>query len=282
VAAASVMLAELELRERRTDAARAVIDEALDRIQYCTEDAARLARIAAAGVAVEASAVEHARDLGDADAERDALARAELMLARTEAGVEEVPGPIEHARLATARAAEAAARRDPGAASLWTEAIEQWQQVGRPYPEAWAHLGHAESLLAADEREGAAEAARAALAIARRVGIAWLAEEIESLAARARLGLGERAPAAPAGGETAEPEDPFGLTDRERQVLALVARGATNREIAGELFMAEKTASVHVSRILGKLGVRSRTEAAAVAHRQGLAGDASLAREPTP
>ena len=51
----------------------------------------------------------------------------------------------------------------------------------------------------------------------------------------------------------------------------MVAAGATNREIAAELFMAEKTASVHVSRILGKLGVRSRTEAAAVAHRQGLA-----------
>ena len=65
--------------------------------------------------------------------------------------------------------------------------------------------------------------------------------------------------------------DPFGLTPRERQVLTLVARGATNREIGAELFMAEKTASVHVSRILSKLDVRSRTEAAAVAHRLGLA-----------
>jgi DNA-binding NarL/FixJ family response regulator len=54
-------------------------------------------------------------------------------------------------------------------------------------------------------------------------------------------------------------------------VLALVARGATNREIGAELYMAEKTASVHVSRILAKLDVRSRTEAAAVAHRNGLA-----------
>ena len=71
----------------------------------------------------------------------------------------------------------------------------------------------------------------------------------------------------------AEPEaddDTFGLTSRERQVLALVAEGATNREIGATLYMAEKTASVHVSRILGKLNVRSRTEAAAVAHRHGL------------
>src|SRR3712207_9588724 len=64
--------------------------------------------------------------------------------------------------------------------------------------------------------------------------------------------------------------DPYGLTPRERQVLALVAAGATNREIGRQLYMAEKTASVHVSRILMKLDVRSRTEAAGVAHRLGL------------
>jgi len=55
-----------------------------------------------------------------------------------------------------------------------------------------------------------------------------------------------------------------------RQVLALLSQGATNREIGAQLFMAEKTASVHVSRILSKLNVRSRTEAAAVAHRNRL------------
>jgi DNA-binding NarL/FixJ family response regulator len=72
-------------------------------------------------------------------------------------------------------------------------------------------------------------------------------------------------------GQAAPAEDPFGLTPRERQVLALVARGATNRQIGAQLYMAEKTASVHVSRILAKLDVRSRTQAAAVAHRLGLA-----------
>ena len=72
--------------------------------------------------------------------------------------------------------------------------------------------------------------------------------------------------------ERSEPpeEEPFGLTPRERQVLTLVSEGRTNREIGDTLYMAEKTASVHVSRILSKLGVRSRTEAAAVAHRLGL------------
>jgi DNA-binding NarL/FixJ family response regulator len=62
-------------------------------------------------------------------------------------------------------------------------------------------------------------------------------------------------------------DEPFGLTPRERQVLALIAEGATNRQIGAALFMAEKTASVHVSRILSKLGVQTRTQAAAMAHR---------------
>jgi DNA-binding NarL/FixJ family response regulator len=80
------------------------------------------------------------------------------------------------------------------------------------------------------------------------------------------------AAAAPAG-VPERAEDPFGLTQRERQVLTLLAEGATNREIGARLYMAEKTASVHVSRILAKLDVRSRTQAAAVAHRLGLDGD---------
>jgi DNA-binding CsgD family transcriptional regulator len=80
---------------------------------------------------------------------------------------------------------------------------------------------------------------------------------------------------APPAGDAAPDATPdhladLGLTPRERDVLALVAQGRTNREIGEELFMAEKTASVHVSRILAKLDVRSRTEAAAVAHRLGL------------
>ena len=98
-------------------------------------------------------------------------------------------------------------------------------------------------------------------------------DEIEGLATRARLRLeGTPAPARADGG--AADEDPFGLTPREREVLALVAAGATNREVGERLHMAEKTASVHVSRILAKLEVRSRTEAAAVAHRHGLANAA--------
>src|SRR5262249_59874068 len=80
----------------------------------------------------------------------------------------------------------------------------------------------------------------------------------------------------------AEAGDPFGLTPRERQVLALLATGATNREIGTTLYMAEKTASVHVSRILAKLNVRSRTQAAAAAPPPGLPAAARRAPPPPP
>jgi DNA-binding NarL/FixJ family response regulator len=110
-----------------------------------------------------------------------------------------------------------------------------------------------------------------ALTAAQDIGAQWLASEIEGFALRARLRLepDESSPAPPLPATDAG-EDPFGLTPRERQVLALLADGRTNREIGTALYMAEKTASVHVSRILSKLDVRSRTEAAAVAHRVGL------------
>ena len=62
------------------------------------------------------------------------------------------------------------------------------------------------------------------------------------------------------------------LTPREAEVLRLLAQGRTNRQIGAELFMSEKTASVHVSRILAKLKVRTRGEAGAVAHKLGLDG----------
>ncbi len=93
-----------------------------------------------------------------------------------------------------------------------------------------------------------------------------------ALGERGRLELeGVPATDGSAGNGAGAADDPFGLTPRERQVLALLAEGATNRQIGAALFMAEKTASVHVSRILAKLGVQGRTQAAAVAHRQHLA-----------
>ena len=174
ISGTATLLAELELRERRVGEARAVVALALDRLEYCTEDAARIAQIAVAGVAVEAAAAEHARDLGDEAAEGDALQRAELMLARTEASAEDSGGPVELARLATARAEGARAQGAPDAAQHWVEAAEAWESLGWPYPRARALWRLSETLAAADDRDAAAGSARAAHELAEQLGSAWL------------------------------------------------------------------------------------------------------------
>ena len=279
---------ELARREGDLVAARAAVDEALDRIEFCSDDITQVSGVSAVGIRIEADAAQRARDRDDADAEREAKLRCELLLARIEAGAEMERAPLV-AELTTARAEEAraAGADDP---ELWDLAAREWASLERPYAVAYARWREAEAAALAGDRERATAAVRAACEITRRLGAAWLHGEVEALAARARLTL-DPAPEAPAtgaadadrlrdgaapdGDSTAgapAPDDPFGLTPRERQVLALVAAGATNREIGSELFMAEKTASVHVSRILAKLDVRTRTQAAAVAHRLGLDG----------
>ena len=93
------------------------------------------------------------------------------------------------------------------------------------------------------------------------------------LARRARIALTPKpAPTESAAAPPTPPGDGLGLTPREREVLALVAQGRTNRQIAEALFISDKTASVHVSNILAKLGVANRAEAAATVHRLGLTG----------
>jgi DNA-binding CsgD family transcriptional regulator len=273
-----VMRAELARRNGDIDRARAAIDDTIDRIEYCSDDMARITATSAAGLRVEGDAGQAARDRQDAEAERHVRERADALIERTRLAAESC-GPVEEAELATADAEYARATDGSGApAGLWNRAAAAWDGLGRPYPAAYARWREAEALMVARDRDGAARAASDALARARTLGSAWLVEEIESLAARARLNLGEAAPAraATAGANGDETDDPFGLTPRERDVLALVAAGATNREVGERLHMAEKTASVHVSRILAKLNVRSRTEAAAVAHRQGLTDTAPI------
>jgi DNA-binding CsgD family transcriptional regulator len=244
------------------------VDGALDRLELCTDDVMRIARVSAVGAQVEADRAQRARDLRDASGRRDALARARIHITRLQAAAQE-GGPVEHARLAQGRA-ELARARGRSAEREWAKAATAWEAVKRPYPVAVAHWREAEALAGAGERVGASTAVGAALERARSLGSSWLIDEIGALAQRARLNLGDQGSGAdePA---TEPREDPFGLTPRERQVLALIAQGATNRQIGAALFMAEKTASVHVSRILAKLAVSGRGQAAAVAHRLNLA-----------
>ena len=265
-----------DLCARRGDLAGAqlAVAEALDRMEVCTEDIGRISRVSLSGIAVEADRAQRARDLGDTAARRDALARARLHLGRLEACAED-GGPPESARALHGRA-EMARARGRGAANAYARAARAWRAIHIPYPAAIATWRQAECLAESGDREAAAVAAQQALEEARALGSIWLEGEVRGLGERARLGLaghadgedrarhaGEQVPSAV--------EDPFGLTERERQVLSLLAEGATNRQIGAALYMAEKTASVHVSRILAKLDVRGRTEAAAVAHRLHLA-----------
>jgi DNA-binding CsgD family transcriptional regulator len=261
-----VAAAELRRREGDLAAASAAVDEWFERLAFCCEDAIGVSQLAAAGVTVAADGAERARDLGDAGALQDALGRVDALLGRA-AGAAHPSRPVESAALLSARAEAGRAAGNPDPES-YASAAAAWESLGRPEPAAVMRWRQAEALAAAD-RGAAGEAARAAHALAVRLGAGWLRAEVEGLATRARLDLeAERAEAA----EPTEEEDSFGLTSRERQVLALVASGATNREIGEALFIAQKTASVHVSRILTKLNVRSRTEAAAVAYRHGLVG----------
>jgi DNA-binding CsgD family transcriptional regulator/tetratricopeptide (TPR) repeat protein len=263
-----VLQAELHLRSGDVDAARAMVDEALDRLEYCTEDLIRLARVAWVGVMVEATRAVRARDRRDEAEAAEAVQGAAMHLLRVRAAADG-GRRVGKAMLASAKA-DAARGRGYNSPARWELAAAAWLEIERPYPAAIARLRQAEAHAAREERPQAEAAAAAALATARGLGSRWLVQEIEWLAARARLRL-DRGGAPEAAAAIPELELPFGLTPREAQVLAMLARGATNREVGEALFMAEKTASVHVSRILRKLGVRSRTEAAAVAHRHGLA-----------
>jgi DNA-binding NarL/FixJ family response regulator len=92
---------------------------------------------------------------------------------------------------------------------------------------------------------------------------------VRALARRGRLDLTPPAATAPTAAAPT-PAEQLGLTPREAEILALVAAGRSNRQIAQELFISPRTVGVHVSNLLAKLGVTGRVEAAAIAHRLGL------------
>jgi ATP/maltotriose-dependent transcriptional regulator MalT len=165
-------------------------------------------------------------------------------------------GPVMEARRATF-AAESVRADGVLDRPAWETVVSAWEQLRRPYPLARALLRAAEATVADDRDDAAALLTRAA-ELTDRLGAKPLRAEIDLLARRSRLTVG-------GAGSAGRPA--LGLTAREQEVLRLVALGRSNRDIAEELFISAKTASVHVSNILGKLGVASRGEAAATAHR---------------
>ncbi|MBV9379409.1 MAG: AAA family ATPase [Streptosporangiaceae bacterium] len=226
-----------------------------------------LIRVAAVALAARADRAARARAAGDdgtAEAEL-AAARELLETAREGAAFRLRPkfalGPEGRGWLARAEAEyrRAAGDNDPAA---WRAVLAEFGSA-YVYETARTRWRLAEALAESGQRDEAAREWRQAADAAARLGAAALRAALDDLAHRARLDAGH-------GHQAADEPGIAGLTEREREVLRLIARGRSNREIGAELFITPKTASVHVSNILAKLGAASRTEAAAIAHRGGL------------
>src|SRR5215468_783213 len=167
-----------------------------------------------------------------------------------------------HDAYAVTFAAEAARADGRHDLARWDAACAAWDSLGQPYPAAYALVHAARAAAATGNRDEAAPRLRRAAGLAGQLGARPLTQQVARYARQLRVDL-------PAASQAATPTR-YGLTEREFEVLRLVADGRGNRDIAAELFISPKTASVHVSNILAKLGVATRTEAAATAHRQGL------------
>ncbi len=195
------------------------------------------------------------------------LADAALGAAEEAAALSAELGPEGHAWLLRVRAEvlrlRLAAGRPVDPTELeqaWREVVDAFDAYGEVYERARSQVRLARVLAAAGRGEEVAALVADADAVARRLGAAPLLREASELAPRSRARRSAPGPE----------HDPGALTPREREVLALVAEGRTNGEVAARLFISTKTASVHVSNILAKLGASSRTEAAALARRAGL------------
>jgi ATP/maltotriose-dependent transcriptional regulator MalT len=151
---------------------------------------------------------------------------------------------------------------DPDA---WADAARRWGDLGDRWWAAVALLREADAAASTGAVARAAEALREAHRMAADMNAVPLLASVEAVSRRTRISVD--VPARISVDETSVHQ--LGLTAREATVLTLVAAGRTNRQIGEELFISEKTASVHVSNILRKLGVTSRVDAAAVAQRLG-------------
>jgi DNA-binding CsgD family transcriptional regulator len=206
-----------------------------------------------------------ARRDGDALAGRLARAGQLLTAARRAAAEAAAITPNAAGWLALAEA-EAERARGVARPEGWADAADAWERLQHPPLVAYCRWRQGEALAAAGaSRAEASRPLREAHPLAARMGATPLVGQLQLLAQRARLELGS--PDAGPPDQAQGLGELLGLTPREAEVLALIVRGCTNREIAVTLVISVRTAGVHVSHILRKLGAPNRLEAAAIAHR---------------
>jgi DNA-binding CsgD family transcriptional regulator len=261
-------LAELALWRGDLDQARQLVAEAIPLVQLNPRFAAP---VYALGLRVEADLAELARARHPRQPAPDDATATTLLdrLREAAAGPAAAGLPELAAWQATALAEQTRQQGRPDPAA-WAAAVAAWERLGQPYQVAYAGYRQAEALLATGDRDTATQVLGRAAEVTRRLGARPLDGEIQALARRARLDLTPPARATAAAAGAPAPAAQLGLTPREVEVLALVAAGRSNRQIAQALFISPKTVGVHVSNILAKLGVAGRVEAAAIAHRLGL------------
>ncbi|WP_026361108.1 helix-turn-helix transcriptional regulator [Amycolatopsis nigrescens] len=237
-------------------------------------------RLGALGIAAASAQAAHARARGDAETAAAAVRDGEALLAHVRDCAEHgrprggTMGPEGRAWLARA---EAAASGLSGAADAvaWAAAVAAFD-YGAVYEQAICRWHYAEAMLAGDQPDQAAITDQLAEVhrVAERLCAAPLLDAVRDLAQRARLDLPGVAQA-----PRRDVLDP--LTDRERAVLERVALGRTNRQVGAELYISEKTVSVHLSRVMAKLGAARRAEAVAIAYDRGLLSKPADATSPT-
>jgi ATP/maltotriose-dependent transcriptional regulator MalT len=260
-------LAEVALWRGDLEQARQLVAQAVPQVASNPRYAAP---VYALGLRIEADRAELARARHPAQpTPDDGTATALLGRLGQAAQSPAAAGLPELAACHTLGLAEQTRQQGPCDPAAWAAAATEWERLGQPYRAAYAWFRQAEALLAGHgDRTSAAAVLGRAVAITGRLGARPLEGEVRALARRGRLSLAPPAPAAAACPPT--PAAQLGLTRREVEVLALVAAGRSNRQIARALFISPKTVGVHVSNILAKLGVAGRVEAAAIAHRLGL------------
>jgi DNA-binding CsgD family transcriptional regulator/tetratricopeptide (TPR) repeat protein len=251
--------AKVALAQGRLDDLFALLDEPLndERMLRARRYIWPLLEIGARTVTVCTLRSRALRD--DMTAKRAAKAAAKIELRASKLNT---VGKVEAARKLVVFA-ELAWARGVHDQQAWDEAVAAWARASQPHDQGWALTRAAEAALLEGDRAAAAERLELAGTIADSLRARPLRLAVDRLAARAHLEVSTSAEDS----ATATAAERHGLTARELEVLRLVTSGRTNPQIAAELFISAKTASVHVSRIMAKLGVASRGEAAAAAHR---------------